>query len=366
MQLDDEPLYHQRITMAVTIRDVAKLAGTSATAVSATLSGSTNTNIRVGKDTRDRIYAAAAQLGYSPSEIAKSLATGKTKVIGLVLPYADAFVDQNPFASEVMSGIMHEVVDRQYNLMMFTATAGMSYNQIAMLIDSRVEGVLLVMPPDDGAIHLKCERRRIPYVSILRRPHDGSWTVNSDDFAGGVLAAKHLYELGHRKVAVLRGTEDVTTSQPRYSGFASIYEDAGIQVEMISSGFGWKPGLSSMNELLQRPAKDIPTAIFAANDLCAEGAMRVAKDYGLSIPTDLSVIGYDDTWFAAMTQPPLTTVRMPISEMGQRAAAMLIDRLEGKEVVDQNPVLPVSLTIRHSCGSVAASTPALASSSKRM
>lgn len=352
--------------MAVTIRDVAKLAGTSATAVSATLSGSSNTNIRVGKETRERIFAAAAQLGYSPSEIAKSLATGKTKVIGLVLPYADAFVDQNPFASEVMSGIMHEVVDRQYNLMMFTATAGMSYNQIAMLIDSRVEGVLLVMPPDDGAIHLKCERKRIPYVSILRKPHDGSWTVNSDDYAGGVLAAKHLYELGHRKVAVLTGSEDVTTSQPRYCGFASVYEEAGLQVEMVSSGFGWRPGLDAMHEILQRPAKNVPTAIFAANDLCAEGAMRVAKEFGLSIPTDLSVIGYDDTWFAAMTQPPLTTVKMPIAEMGQRAASMLIDRLEDKKVVDHNPVLPVSLTIRHSCGAVPASAPALASTVRRM
>lgn len=352
--------------MAVTIRDVAKLAGTSATAVSATLSGSTNKNIRVGKETRERIYAAAAQLGYSPSEIAKSLATGKTKVIGLVLPYADAFVDQNPFASEVMSGIMHEVVDRQYNLMLFTATAGMSYNQIAMLIDSRVEGVLLVMPPDDGAIHLKCERRKIPYVSILRNPHESSWTVNSDDFAGGVLAAKHLHELGHRRVAVLHGTEDVTTSHPRSQGFASVYKEAGIEVEMVSSGFGWKHGLESMNTLLQRPRHEIPTAIFAANDLCAEGAMRVAKDYGLSIPGDLSVIGYDDTWFAAMTQPPLTTVKMPIAEMGQRAAAMLIDRLEGIEVTDQNPVLPVSLTIRHSSGAIAApSSPSLSMAQPR-
>lgn len=340
--------------MAVTIRDVAKLAGTSPSAVSATLSGNTKTNIRVGKETRERIYAAAAQLGYSPSQIAKSLATGKTKVLGLVLPYADAFVDQNPFASEVMSGIMHEVVDRHYNLMLFTATSGMSYDQIAMLIDSRVEGVLLVMPPDDGAIHLKCERRRIPYVSILRDPHEGAWTVNSDDFAGGVLAAERLYSLGHRKVAVFQGSEDVTTSVPRREGFLSVYREAGLSVEVVPSGFGWRHGLTSMKQLVERPTSDLPTAIFAANDLCAEGAMRVAKEHGLSIPSDLAVIGYDDTWFATMTQPPLTTVKMPISDMGQRAAKMLIDRLEGIEVADPNPVLPVSLTIRHSCGSHAA------------
>lgn len=342
--------------MAVTIRDVAKLAGTSPTAVSATLSGSSNSSIRVGKETRERIYAAAAQLGYSPSEIAKSLATGKTKVIGLVLPYADAFVDQNPFVSEVMSGIMHEVVDRQYNLMLFTATAGMSYNQIAMLIDSRVEGVLLVMPPDDGAIHLKCERRKIPYVSILRHPAPGAWTVNSDDFGGGVLAAQHMYQMGHRRVAVLRGNQDVSTSDPRCQGFLSVYQEAGIEVEVVQSGFSWRDGVTSMKQILDRPVSEFPTGLFAANDLCAEGVMRVAKDYGLAIPSDLSVVGYDDTWFAAMSQPPLTTVNMPISEMGKQAASMLIDRLEGVEVVDPSPILPVSLTIRHSCGAHAAPT----------
>lgn len=342
--------------MVVTIRDVAKLAGTSPTAVSAVLSGNSKSNIRVGKETRERIFAAAAQLGYSPSQIAKSLATGKTKVIGLVLPYADAFIDQNPFASEVMSGIMQEVVDRQYNLMLFTATSGMSYDQIAMLIDSRVEGVLLVMPPDDGAIHLKCERRKIPYVSVLRKAHPGAWSVNSDDFSGGVLAAEHLYNLGHRHVAVLEGSLDVSTSAPRRDGFLSVYREAGLDVQVVPSGFGWRFGLASMRKVLEGPRSQHPTAVFAANDLCAEGAMRAAREFGLQVPDDLSVIGYDDTWFAAMMQPPLTTVRMPISEMGHKAASMLIDRLEDKEVPDREPVLPVSLTVRHSCGAPAAST----------
>ena len=111
-------------TMAVTIRDVAKLSGTSVTAVSATLNGSTGGTIRVGESTRERIYAAAAQLGYVSNPIAKSLASGKTKVIGLMLPYADAFVDHNPFCNQVMSGIMREVVHRHYNLMLYTATSG--------------------------------------------------------------------------------------------------------------------------------------------------------------------------------------------------------------------------------------------------
>ncbi len=336
--------------MSVTIRDVAKLAGTSPTAVSATLNGSTGKSIRVSAETRERIFSAAAQLGYAPSQIAKSLATGKTKTLGLLLPYADAFVDQNPFCSEVMSGIMHEAVDRHYNITLFTATSGMSYDQIAMLVDSRIEGVLLVMPPAEGSIYTKCERRKIPYVSILRRPQPGAWTVNADDQLGGELAAKHLYELGHRRVAVLRGSDDITTSEPRCAGFCSIYEQAGIEPRIIPAGFGWRHGLLAMKHLLAGDPKDHPTAIFAANDLCAEGAMRAAKEAGLSVPEDLAVIGYDDTWFASMVQPALTTVNMPIAAMGRLAAKNLIDRLEGNLEVEQDAVLPISLTIRHSCG----------------
>src|SRR5450432_1720236 len=119
---------HQPIAsraMAITIRDVAKLAGTSVSAVSAALNGTTGSTIRLSEATRERIYAAAAQLGYVSNPIAKSLATGKTKVIGLMLPYADAFVDQNPFCAQVMNGIMREVVHRHYNLMLYTATSGM-------------------------------------------------------------------------------------------------------------------------------------------------------------------------------------------------------------------------------------------------
>src|SRR5476651_773069 len=156
--------------MATTIRDVAKLAGTSVTAVSATLNGSTGGTIRVGQATRERIYAAAAQTGYVSNPIAKSLATGKTKVIGLMLPYADAFVDHNPFCNQVMSGIMREVIHRHYNLMLYTATSGFQLRRAAMYVHSRIEGLLLVMPPADSSIFLKCCKRGIPFVSILHNP----------------------------------------------------------------------------------------------------------------------------------------------------------------------------------------------------
>lgn len=346
--------------MSVTIRDVAKLAGASVTAVSATLNGTRNGTIRVGQATKDRIYAAAAQLGYVSNPIAKSLATGKTKVLGLMLPYADAFVDQNPFCAQVMSGIMREVVHRHYNLMLYTATSGVPLDQAAMLVDSRIEGLLLVMPPAESSIVLKCRKRGIPYVSILQQPASGEWTVNSDDYLGGRLAAHHLLSLGHRRIAHLHGADDVVTSRPRYRGFCDALEEAGVEPDeelIVPSGFDWRMGLASTERLLSRGLKKMPTAIFAANDLCAEGAIRAIRGAGLSVPDDVAVVGYDDTWFATMTQPPLTSVHMPIAEMGELAAGMLISRLEGNEGLDPQPILPVSLTIRQSCGSNATPRP---------
>ncbi len=339
--------------MAVTIRDVAKLAGTSITAVSAALNNSSGSTIRVSQATRERIYDAAAQLGYVSNPIAKSLATGKTKVLGLMLPYADAFVDQNPFCNQVMSGIMREVVHRHYNLMLYTATSGIQKDGVAMLVDSRIEGLLLVMPPEDSAVFLKCKKRNIPYVSILDRPIEGSLSVNSDDYTGGRMAAEHLVKLGHKRIAHLMGSQDVSTSQPRERGFRDVLDESGIEVHeelIVQSGFDWRLGMDSTQALLERGLKSIPTAIFAANDLCAEGAIRAIRASGLSVPDDIAVVGYDDTWYATLTQPPLTTVHMPIEEMGEMAARLLIARLEGDDSMDPQPVLPVSLTIRNSCG----------------
>ena len=140
--------------------------------------------------------------------------------------------------------------------------------------------------------------------------------------------------------------------------FCDALEEAGHPITqdlVIEAGFSFAAGYAAMRTLLNRPSAQLPTAIFAANDLCADGAMRAMREFGLDVPKDMAVVGYDDTWFAAMTHPPLTSVHMPIAEMGETAAAMLIDRLEGKELGHTQPILPVSLTIRASCGGCAAS-----------
>jgi LacI family transcriptional regulator len=339
--------------MGVTIRDVAKLAGVSVTSVSAALNGTSGKTIRVGAATREKIYAAAAQVGYISNPVAKSLATGRTKVLGLILPYSDAFLDQNPFCHELMAGIMREVVHDQYNLMLYTASSGIHTDETAALIDSRIDGLLLVMPPEKSPTYEKCVRLGIPYISVLKAPAPGEWTVNADDYDGGRRVGEHLISLGHRKIGHLKGGSEVVTSEPRCRGFRDAISEAGITIReewFVSSGMDWRMGMNAMERILSLGPKNIPTAVFAVNDLCAEGAIRAVRAAGLSVPNDIAVVGFDDTWYATLTQPPLTTVHMPIQEMGEIAARMLIRRIEGDTDIDTKPVLPVSLTVRRSCG----------------
>jgi LacI family transcriptional regulator len=341
--------------MAVTIKEVAQLAGTSPAAVSATLSGRTS-NIRVGKATKERIFAAAAQLGYLSNPVARSLATGKTKVVGVMLPYVEAFADHDPFCAQITNGIIQEVIRDQYNVMLYTGGGFQGGSMAASAVDSRVDGVVLVLPPPDCAVFAKCETRHIPYVSILRSPAPGTYSVNSDDMEGGRLATQHLIALGHTRIAHLVGKEYIPTSAGRLAGYSQALTESGLDVDpnlVVPAGFDWRSGYRATCDLLELPKTERPTAIFAANDLCAEGALRALREAGWSVPDDMAVVGYDDTWFATMTQPALTTVRMPIAEMGALAVRMLVDLVEGRPLGDPHPVLPVSLTVRSSCGASA-------------
>ncbi|MHB8635930.1 MAG: LacI family DNA-binding transcriptional regulator [Fimbriimonadaceae bacterium] len=341
--------------MAVTIKEVAQLAGTSPAAVSATLSGRSS-NIRVGHATKERIYAAAAQLGYLSNAVARSLATGKTKVVGVMLPYVEAFADHDPFCAQITNGIIQEVIRDQYNVMLYTGGGVQGGSMAAGAVDSRVDGVVLVLPPPNCAVFAKCETRHIPYVSILRAEAPGTYSVNSNDKEGGRLATDHLIKLGHTRIAHLVGTEHISTSPARLSGYSQAMAESGLDLDprlVVQAGFDWRRGYEATCALLKLPHALRPTAIFAANDLCAEGALRALRESGLSVPNDMAVVGYDDTWFASMTQPALTTVRMPIVEMGALAVRMLVDLVEGRSLGDPHPVLPVSLTVRSSCGATA-------------
>ena len=341
----------------VTLSDVAREAGASPASVSAALNGNASGNMRLSAATRQRIIDTAARLGYIPNPIARSLSTGRSGVVGLAFPYLDAFVDRNPFCSMVMNGVFSEAILSGVNVMMYTATDGFWASKHR--VDPRVDGLILVLPPADHPILEKCLETSFPCVSVVCEDQPlPAMTVNADDLRGGIIATQHLIGLGHQRIAILHGSDKNPTNAPRLQGFRLAMAQAGLKVRedlVIEAGFDWKPGFESVETLLDRPRSDWPTAIFAVNDLCAAGAMRAMKHRGVNVPDDIALVGFDDTWFAPTVQPALTTVRMPIKEMGSMAVRMLVGELGNQPPTQRKAVLDVSLTIRQSCGSTSQS-----------
>jgi LacI family transcriptional regulator len=274
-------------------------------------------------------------------------------VLGLVFPYSRAFSDSNPFSSCIMSGVFEEVIRERFNVMLHTAI-GDDWNSadVNALLDPRVDGLLLVIPSPHSSVIDRCRKARFPYVALAYEPDDPEiYTVNADEVAGGRLATEHLLQTGHRRIAHLVGNLEVATSAPRKRGYLAALEAAGVPSDealIVPAGFDHRDGYIAMQTLLQLPPDRRPTAVFAANDLCAEGVLHALREAGLRVPQEVAVIGYDDTWFAAMTQPQLTSVHMPIYEMGMLATQMLIAQVEGREVAQRQALLPVTLSVRAS------------------
>lgn len=338
--------------MHVTMSDIAARAGTTTGVVSVTLNGAKSKTLRVSEETRQRVLKAAAELGYRRDPRASALATGRNRVIGLMLPHVHSFAFPDPFYSLVTAGVAAAASHEGYNLMLYTAVAEEEPQRATEMIDRRIDGLILVLPPDGTPIVGECARRGISTIAILQRPDLAPLTINSDDSAGGRLATEHLIGLGHRRIAHLFGKRDIHTSEPRYEAYRDALLAAGIEPDaalVAEGGFDRGVGRTSTRDLLRLPEARRPTAIFAANDLSAHGALDAIHEAGLRVPEDLSVVGYDDTWYASVTHPPLTTVDMNVGGIGRRAAEMLITSLEGR-VEEPHPILPVSLTLRRSSG----------------
>jgi LacI family transcriptional regulator len=341
--------------MGVTMRDVAAAAGTSVATVSAVLSGTGKSTIRVSPATRARIVHEAARLGFRPNLLARGLATRRTGVLGVLYPYLAAYYDLNPFNTQVMSGLVNGAAACGYNLAL--CTAGYSEGgepDLTGLLDGRVDGLILVMPYRDWRSPARYARAGDPVVAITYADEPGGpLTVNADDFGAGQLAAQHLIRLGHRRIAHLRGDLRVSTSLPRWTGFRTALLAAGVPVQPeleIQSDFSEAAGRAAGLAILRMPRSRRPTAVFAANDLCAVGLIREFQHHGLRVPEDLAVVGCDDTWYTTLSEPHLTSVHIPLYSMGESAVRLLVARVTGGGAGECSVRLPVSLTVRRSCG----------------
>jgi LacI family transcriptional regulator len=325
----------------VTISDVARAAGVSVPTVSKVVNG----RYGVAPATSKRVLEVVAALGYETSLVASSLRRRRTNVIGILVAEFESF------SVELLKGISSAATGTGYELLAYSGLAasgsrtGWERRSLSRLAGTLIDGAIVITPT------VLMPTTSIPVVAI--DPHTGPGgpsTIDSDNVAGARAATRHLIELGHRRIAHIRGRSDLASAELREAGYRESLAAAGIPFDpaLVRDG-GYQAALTAeaARELLTSP--DRPTAVFAANDMSALGVLTVAHELGLRVPEDLSVIGFDDVPEAASSTPPLTTMAQPLHDLGAQALEMLVGLLNGQDV-PSHVQLPAELVIRASTG----------------
>ncbi len=333
-----------------TISDVAKRAGVSAMTVSRVVNGSGYSST----ETRARVEAAIEELGYVPNALARQLRSKRTKTIALVVSDIS-----NPFFTTIARGVEDFFVGHGFSVMYCNTDEDETEEEryLLMLIERQVDGILLVPARSSGDSFRLLNAHRMPVVVLDRRIEAASVdSVLCDSEAGAHALARHLVDLGHRRIAVLTGRRDVSTSVDRVAGCRRALEDVGAEVpdELVHWG-GFQFGKSNQadghrmaSEMLAAPGEQ-PTAVFCANNFIAFGAIRALHEAGLRVPDDISVVAFDDLPEEWISEPFLTVAAQPAYKIGFQAAARLLDHITGDhEPKGESIVLPFELRIRRS------------------
>jgi LacI family transcriptional regulator len=296
------------------LRDVAELAGVDPSLVSRVLSGSLPFSIR--DETRERIVRAAAELDYRPHAQARALRRRRTMLIGMIVPTLS-----NVVYERIHEGAASRAAELGYSLVVAAGVA----DDFPDLLHGQVDGLLLAVATEDRSPVIVPRGARLPIVLVNRAGSGELTSVTVDDAAGARLATRHLFELGHRRVGHLAGPRGLDTARRRLEGFVEAYRergDAPAEDLIVEGGYSEPEGFAAMRTLLDRP--DRPTGVFVANVQAAIGALAAARQLGLRVPVDVSVVSLHDAPLTEFLDPPLTTVRMPLDEMGRRAVEIVL------------------------------------------
>lgn len=327
--------------MNVNIYDVAKKSGLSVVTVSRVINHSPS----VRDYNRDKVLRAMEELGYHPSSAARSLAKGKTGVIGLLLPGLN-----DDFFNNVVKAINARLIENGYFLAISLEDEAEGNPRMSHYLfqEKRVDGIILLSPllEDDYIIELK--KRNIPFVLLDNQKSQPSiFSVLVDNFKGGYMATRHFIDLGHKKIAFISGSDLYLSNRERKRGFMEALGEAGMEPYLIDGGnFDASVGYDVTMKWIG--SGRIPTAIFTADDNIMFGAFDAVKEKGLKIPEDISICGYDDDLLSSKLHPRLTTVRQPSEEMGRKAVEILMQLMGGKHKRSMTVKLEPQLILRNS------------------
>lgn len=331
-----------------TIKDVALHAQVSV----ATVSHVVNETRFVSEATRLRVQQAIAELRYVPSALARSLKSNRTHTVGMMIPN-----NSNPYFAEIIRGIEDTCYGAGFNVILCNSDDDplKQSTYVRLLSEKQVDGLIVLSSGSDVELLDTLRAATMPQVVVDREIDDlAADLVEVNHEAGGFLATQHLLQLGHRRIACIAGPQTLSSARQRVQGYQRALHEAGLMVDdqlLRSADFTSAGGHAAMTALLDAASPaERPSAVFASNDLMAIGAICAAAARGLSIPKDLSVIGFDDIALAAFSNPPLSSIAQPKHQTGELAAKLLLQRIAqpGREL--QRAILQPSLVTRQSTG----------------
>lgn len=331
----------------VTIDDVARLAEVHKATVSRALNADTRDQVNV--ETLKRVKRAARQLGYVPNAMARGLRTSKSMTIGVIIPDL-----MNPIFPPMIRGVEHVLQARGYTVLIANTDShdDVEISAFESLLQRRVDGFILATGRlDDQPVVEEATAAHVPVVLVNRGSAIGGFPLVSGDNVHGIdMAVAHLVELGHRHIVHVAGPSNFSTTRSRAEAFEAAVARTEVEHDTIyAESLTIEAGFRAADELLAS-AKPHPTALVAGNDLVALGLIRRLRADGLRCPEDVSVVGFNDMPFAEDFWPPLTTVHMPLREIGAEAARLLLRGIEAGQQDAATLTLPVSLVVRGSTG----------------
>jgi LacI family transcriptional regulator len=360
-----------------TIEDIARLAGVSTTTVSRVL----NHRPDVDPETRKRVLQIIAQEGYVPNTAASGLASGRSRLIGMLIP---SWTWPLLLIPDLIRGITEVIKQTPYDLVLYSINEEDLERDrtevITRLLASQLTAGLLAVFPAQVSQHLThLYQQGFPVVIIDDQQKQITPLISADNVNGAYMAVRHLVNLGHRRIAHIQGPHEYLVSHDRHRGYCQALQEAGITPDpafIVEGDFLPGSGHACASKFFELPLEQRPTAIFASSDEMAYGVLTAAEEYGLSVPQDVALVGFDDDPPSAHTRPALTTVRQPFFEMGQQGIKLLLSmvatpqinihsqwtssmagilsEVAGAEAISsQQPVhlqFPTTLVVRASCG----------------
>ncbi|MCK5146728.1 LacI family DNA-binding transcriptional regulator [bacterium] len=333
--------------MKTTLADIAKQAGVSKMTVSRVLSGKG----QVARGTRDKINAIIDDIGYQPNWIARSLASNRSMILGVIIPKIEHMFLDN-YIAQILSGITDVALKNNYKIMLCPVAPPPEEKQeyINLARTKLLDGMILLKTKIKDPNLESLAHSEFPFVLVNFKKYERHYNfVDSQNIQGARIAVEYLYQKGHRDIAFVSGSMEETNGKDRLKGFEDAMHNLGLSYppeRIVYGNFEKDAAYHISDKLLD--STNLPTAIFCADDYMAIAVMKRIKEKGLKVPKDIAVIGFDDIELSAYVKPALTTIRQPMEELGKNSAQILLDLINGVQTAPIHKLLNVELIERES------------------